>query len=171
MKRAACAIVMLMACVGAARADPSPCSSPQDRQFDFWVGRWRVSPTGHPEKRVADSLIEKLYRGCGVRENWMPLRGGGGGSLSAYVPADHGWRQVWVDDKGAFVEFRGDWNGRAMVLTGRWPQPGHPGQITRMTYTANPDGSVRQFGEVSDDGGRTWSTGFDLTYWRRRGPA
>ena len=33
-----------------------------------------------------------------------------------------------------------------------------------MTYTANEDGSVRQFGEASTDQGQTWQTSFDLTY-------
>jgi hypothetical protein len=161
-----------LACLGlsatAHAADRTGCDGPQSHQFDFWVGRWRVSPTSEPGRQVANSQIEKLYLGCGVRENWAPLKGGGGGSLNAYVPADHGWRQTWVDSDGSFVQFRGGWNGKAMVLTGRWPQPGHPAQLTRMTYTKGADASVRQLGEVSDDGGRTWKPGFDFTY--RRAP-
>ena len=153
----------------AAHAEAPGCASPQSRQFDFWVGRWRVSPSDHPDRQVAESLIEKLYRGCGVRENWMPLKGGAGGSLSAYVRADQGWRQTWVDSDGAFVEFKGGWNGKAMVLTGVWPQPGHPTELTRMTYTRGAHGSVRQLGQVSDDGGRTWGPSFDFTYRRATG--
>ena len=160
----------LLACLcGApAMAQGSGCDSPQSHQFDFWVGRWSVSPNGHPDRHVADSLIEKLYQGCGVRENWMPLKGGPGGSLSAYAAGEHGWRQAWVDSSGAFAEFKGGWNGKSMVLTGLWPQPGHPRQITRMIYTPAADGSIRQFGETSDDGGRTWSAGFDFIYRRAR---
>jgi hypothetical protein len=165
---AAAALAVAAALGAPGLAKGSGCDSPQSHQFDFWVGRWVVSPTGHPGMHVADSLIEKLYQGCGVRENWSPLQGGAGGSLSAYVPADPGWRQTWVDADGAYVEFRGGWNGKAMVLTGRWPQPGHPGQLTRMTYTRGQDGSVRQLGQVSDDVGRSWSPGFDFTYRRGR---
>lgn len=165
----AAALAAAMALAGAAHAAAGGCDSPQSHQFDFWVGRWRVSPTGQPDRHVADSLIEKLYLGCGVRENWAPLKGAPGGSLNAYVPAERGWRQAWVDGQGSFVQFSGGWNGRAMVLTGRWPQPGHPGQLTRMTYTKGADGSVRQLGETSDDGGKTWSPGFDFTYRRAPG--
>jgi hypothetical protein len=147
----------------------SGCNSAQSHQFDFWVGRWSVSPAAHPEVHLADSLIEKVYRGCGVRENWMPLSGAGGGSLNSYVPAEDAWRQTWIDSSGARVDFKGGMEGSAMVLTGVWPQPGHPTQLTRMTYTPAADGSVRQAGETSDDGGKTWRPGFDLIYRRAPG--
>src|SRR2546423_442652 len=60
----------------------SLCAAPENRQFDFWVGEWDVYPKKSPEKMVAQSHIEKLYSGCAIRENWMPLvAGGDGGSL------------------------------------------------------------------------------------------
>ena len=161
---AAWAMLGLLASGGAARANG--CDSVESRQFDFWVGRWQVSPTGQPDRHVADSLIEKLYGGCAIRENWKPRKGDDGGSLSSYVPETREWRQTWVDAAGARVDFRGGWTGRAMVLTGLWPQPGHPAQITRMTYTLQPGGAVRQLGETSDDQGKTWSPGFDFLYRR-----
>jgi hypothetical protein len=162
--------LVLAAPGSAALAQPaSGCDSAQSHQFDFWVGRWSVSPAGHLDRHVADSLIEKLYLGCAVRENWMPLRGDAGGSLSSYVAGEGLWKQTWIDATGARVDFKGGWNGKAMVLTGTWPQPGHPTQLTRMTYSAQPDGSVRQLGESSDDAGRSWQPSFDFIY--RKAPA
>jgi hypothetical protein len=38
-----------------------------------------------------------------------------------------------------------------------------------MTYSAQPDGSVRQLGESSDDAGRSWQPSFDFIY--RKAPA
>jgi hypothetical protein len=38
-----------------------------------------------------------------------------------------------------------------------------------MSYSRNADGSVRQFGEVSPDGGATWTTSFDFTYRKSTG--
>ncbi|MEO8001819.1 MAG: hypothetical protein ABI644_08085 [Arenimonas sp.] len=149
-------------------ATPTPasgCDSPESHQFDFWVGKWEVFPAKQPEKKVADSLIEKLYSGCAVRENWMPLQAGGdGGSLNAYNATEKSWRQSWLDATGNFADFKGGWNGKAMVIEGEWPQPGKPHQITRMTYTPHADGSVEQMGETSDDNGKTWQAGFDLFY-------
>ncbi|CAN5253068.1 hypothetical protein BH11PSE2_BH11PSE2_04380 [soil metagenome] len=143
---------------------PAGCTSAESHQFDFWVGRWTVSPTNAPERHVADSLIEKLYGGCAIRENWMPLGASGGGSLSSYVPRDKTWRQTWVDSSGSTVDFKGGWTGKAMVLTGVWAVPGHDKRMTEMTYAKAADGSVRQSGRTSDDGGKTWQPSFDLTY-------
>jgi len=144
---------------------PAGCASAESRQFDFWVGRWDVYPSGK-DALVAHSLIERLYQGCAIRENWMPLRGGGGGSLNSFVPKEDAWRQTWVDSSGARVEFKGGLHGKEMVLEGFWPgsAPGGKDGITRMTYTPNPDGSVRQHGQVSTDQGRTWAESFDFIY-------
>lgn len=144
---------------------PAPCASTESRQFDFWVGHWDVYSKKAPQKLVAHSLIEKLYSGCAIRENWMPIApGGDGGSLNSYRPENGIWRQTWTDSSGAWVEFTGKWSGTAMVLDGIWPQPGHPKQRTRMTYTALPGGAVEQLGESSDDDGKSWQPSFDLIY-------
>ncbi|HEY0436189.1 MAG TPA: hypothetical protein VGC92_06085 [Phenylobacterium sp.] len=146
-----------------APSQPSPCADSAYRQFDFWVGRWNVSPNGS-DKVVAQSLIERVYGGCGVRENWMPGNHQDGGSLNTYRPAEKAWRQTWIDSGGSRGDFKGGWTGRAMVLTGDWPGPDGKPNLTRMTYTPNGDGSVRQFGEASTDGGKTWKPAFDFIY-------
>lgn len=153
-------------CATAQTSPPAPaCAGPEHGQFDFWVGRWDVYPTGK-DALVAHSLIEKLYAGCAIRETWAPLKGGGGGSLSSYVAAERVWRQTWVDSTGGRVEFAGGWTGEAMVLTGSWPGAVRPGEpaLVRMTYSRDVDGRVRQLGEASTDGGATWSVNFDFTY-------
>ncbi len=96
----------------------------------------------------------------------MPLRGGDGGSLSAYLPDEHAWHQVWVDSSGSWVNFTGGWDGHAMVLEGVWPAPGYPQRKTRMSYRLLADGTVEQSGVTSDDNGKTWQPGFDLIYTR-----
>jgi hypothetical protein len=147
-------------------APPTGCTSAESRQLDFWVGHWSVSPKAAPSRRTATSLIEKLYSGCAIRENWMPLHGGDGGSFSSYLPDKHAWQQLWVDSSGSWVNFTGGWDGHAMVLEGVWPQAGHPQQKTRMSYRMLPDGTVEQSGVTSDDDGKTWQPGFDFIYTR-----
>ncbi len=144
---------------------PPACAGPEYGQFSFWVGRWDVYPTGK-DRLVAHSLIESVYDGCAVRENWMPLKGQPGGSLSGYSSVLKGWRQTWADSSGAWVDFKGGYDGKAMVLTGLWARvmPDGSDGLVRMTYTREAEGAVRQLGEVSSDGGKTWGPSFDLTY-------
>ena len=141
----------------AAPAPAAPCADPAYHQLDFWVGRWDVYPTGK-DKLVAHSLIESVY-GCGIRENWMPLSNQPGGSLSIYVPAEKHWEQFWIDSQGSRAFLTGGWDGKAMVITGKWGGP-----LVRMSYSKNADGSVRQLGEQSTDEGKTWTPSFDFTY-------
>ena len=149
---------------------PSACDGPEHRQFDFWVGEWSVTPTGKTNV-VASSLIEKLYGGCAVRENWMPLKGTPGGSLNNYF--DGRWRQTWVDAANSRVDFVGGLVNGKIVMTGYWQGVLGPGKaaLIRMTYSKNTDGSVRQHGEQSTDQGLTWSTNFDFTYRPKAKPA
>ena len=147
--------------MAAAAAPPSAaaaCAAPEHRQFDFWVGRWDVYPTGK-NQLVAHSLIESLYGGCGIRENWMPLGKPGGGSLNIYLPQEKHWEQFWIDSGGSRAVFVGGWDGKAMVIQGKWAGP-----LVKISYSKNADGSVRQFGEQSTDDGKTWASSFDLTY-------
>jgi hypothetical protein len=162
------AMLVLSATTASAQTGPPPppaCTAPEHREFDFWVGHWDVYPTGK-DKLVAHSLIEKLYDGCTIRENWMPLSNPGGGSLNMYDPGDRRWHQTWQDNGNSRVEFDGGLTGGKMVLLGFWAGVNGPGQdaLIRMTYTPNADGSVRQFGEQSIDHGLTWSPNFDFTY-------
>ena len=141
----------------AAKPATSPCADPEYGRLDFWVGRWDVYPTGK-DKLVAHSLIEKLY-GCAIRENWMPLSNQPGGSLSVFVPGERHWEQFWTDSSGTRAFFTGGWDGKAMVIQGKWGGP-----LVRMSYSKNADGSVRQFGEQSTDEGKSWKPNFDFTY-------
>lgn len=155
------------ACVSAtAHGQAGPkCNTPQHRQFDFWVGTWDVSPTGQSQV-VARSVIENLYDGCVIRENWKPNSGNPGGSLNTYSPDDGKWHQVWMDAANAMVMFDGGMVDGKMVLTGHWKGAQTPGKtdLVRMTYSELDKGAVRQFGEISGDEGRTWKPFFDFTY-------
>jgi hypothetical protein len=148
---------------------PPACTSAEHRQFDFWVGEWEVTPNIKGAVPIANSKIEKLHSGCTIRENWMPFKGTGGGSLNAFDPGDGRWHQHWQDSSGGIVPFQGGMAKDEMVLTGWWRGYNGPGKhlLTRMRYSLQSDGSVRQHGEVSADHGVTWTTGFDFIYRRK----
>ena len=151
-------------------APPSPCTASEVRALDFWVGEWDVY-RGGSETQVAHSRIEKLYADCAIRENWMPLRGAGGGSLSGYDPTTKRWHQTWFGSAPGPVFFEGGPVEGKMVLAGWWPGSGPNGEdgLTRMTYSPEPNGAVRQHGEFSGDHGISWVTTFDFIYRPHKG--
>lgn len=143
-------------------APPPNCSAAEHHQFDFWIGRWEVFDTKTGE-RAGSSVIEGLYGGCVLRENWSEP-GFTGGSLNAYV--DGHWRQAWTDATGAWRDFVGGMEGGRMVLVSTHPSARVSGKTVheRIAWTANPDGSVRQYSDATIDDGATWVTRYDYTY-------
>ncbi|KLI62793.1 hypothetical protein [Aurantiacibacter marinus] len=151
-------------------APPVPaCAAEQYQAFDFWVGEWNVSANGS-DQQVATSVIRKLANGCAIHETWMPLQGGGGTSVSTRDPNSGTWHQLWVGSVPGRVFFEGGPVEGNMVLTGYWGTDNNGvAQLIRMTYTAQEDGTVRQYGEVSTDHGANWSDSFDFIYSRQAG--
>ena len=144
------------------------CRSEAHRAFDFWIGEWDVVATG-TDRQVGESRIERLSGGCAIRETWMPTNGPSGTSLSLLNHRTARWEQLWIGVDGKRVDFAGGLVDANMVLTGYWDSIGGPGKdaLVRMTFTPNPDGTVRQAGEVSQDHGTRWRPFFDYTYRRK----
>ena len=145
-----------------------PCTAPEYRQFDFWVGNWEVKD---PSGQVAGTnRITREYGGCVVMEHWE-ARGPQkqiGSSFNTYSPAAGRWHQTWVDSTGGFLLLDGGMVDKAMVLTGEMPARQGGGTVRhRIAFTPNPNGTVRQLWEASRDGGKTWSVTFDGTYIRK----
>jgi hypothetical protein len=144
---------------------PANCTAPEYRQFDFWIGEWSVFNTDKPDEILGASTVEPVYHGCAIRENWHPFTMLSGGSLNSYDPRDRQWKQVWIDSSGARVEFVGGLEQGRMVLTGLWRSKQGPEKDFLQRMTLYPEGgTVRQIGEDSRDGGKSWSRSFDFTY-------
>jgi hypothetical protein len=148
---------------------PLQCEGLEYAALDFWVGEWDVYPNGQ-DTPVGRSRIEKLYKGCAIRENWMPNSGNDGGSLSGYNPATKRWRQTWIGGAAGQAYFEGGTVDGKLVLTGWWAGSGPNGEagLTRMTYSRQENGAVRQLGEFSADHGLTWGPSFDFIYRPRK---
>jgi hypothetical protein len=144
---------------------PKPCVAPQDRQFDFWLGKWNVTDNTSGKPDGTNDITSEL-KGCVLQEHWIGAgpNGGRGMSFNHYDPARKVWHQTWVDDSGGILYLDGGMKNGSMVLAGA--RTGRAGKrvIDRITYTPRPDGSVRQWWQVSRDGGKTWTTSFDGIY-------
>ena len=161
-------MVMALTCAAGAQnpavSQPKPCFEPEQKQLDFWVGEWDVqSPQG---QHAGNSSIQKILDGCVVLENW---NGGGltGKSLNIYNPVLKKWEQFWVDNSGRATHYVGEVvDGEMHYLAEAGPENG-PG-ANKMTFTRLGPDKVRQLGEISTDGGKTWAVGYDLIYVRKK---
>lgn len=143
------------------------CDSPGHHQFDFWVGEWSVYRAGQSEP-VAASVIEKLYGGCAVRENWRPAKGTPGGSLNSYRPDTAEWRQLWLDAANELHDYRGRWTGTMIDMRGSAVDAQGVARKVRMTFTPVGDGSVTQTGYRWDNRADDWV--LDYMFHYRRDP-
>lgn len=140
---------------------PPACQTPEFAQFDFWLGEWDVvAATG---ARAGSNTITRVHGGCVVLERWTGTGGVTGSSFNIYTPATGKWHQIWVDSSGTLLQLEGELAGGSMVLQGAGLTPKGPMQ-NRITWTPRADGSVRQFWEISSDGGKTWQASFDGVY-------
>jgi hypothetical protein len=131
------------------------------RAFDFWVGEWDVEANGSVG---AHNSIGLIHDGRVVHERYSTDDGRfSGSSLSCFDAATGSWRQCWMDSAGQVLDLAGGWIDGAMVMTGRT----HDGQVQRVRWTPNADGTVRQHWTRSSDAGVTWVDVFDGTYRRR----
>ena len=140
------------------------CSDPAYRQFDFWLGEWEVlKPDG---TLVGTNRIEKEYGGCVLHERYATPRGYSGESLNTYDAARKVWHQTWVDNAGLLLLLEGQLIDGRMVLESA--NQGQDGSAVkhRITWTPNPDGSVRQLWESTDANGQ-WTVAFDGLYQRK----
>ena len=156
------AVLLLVAGTAASAQPPAPnrCAAPEHRQFDFWVGDWRVTtPDG---KHAGDNTIEKILDGCVLHENWRGASGGRGYSYNAYDAVRKVWHQTWVDRNGGVLLLDGAFKDGSMVLEGAQGTT-----LNRITWTPNKDGTVRQLWEASTDQGKSWQVAFDGLYRRK----
>ena len=158
----AIAAALLVPGVSAAQSPPPPtCDTAEHRQFDFWIGDWEVTtPDGKPAGR---NSITREMKGCVLHEHWKGAGGMNGESFNIWDRVKKRWHQTWVNDIGNLLQLEGALQNGSMQLMG----PSGPAErpvMNRITWTPATDGSVRQHWEVSNDGGKTWTTAFDGRY-------
>ncbi len=147
----------------------APCSGPEWKQFDFWLGTWKARWDALPgtPAGTGTNRITKTLGGCVVEENFTtdeaePLVGH---SVSTFSPQRSAWLQTWVDNQGSYLDFVGRWADGRMVLSrsavGRDGKPQHQ----RMTFeNIRPDAFDWRW-ETSPDGA-TWTLRWLIHYGR-----
>jgi hypothetical protein len=141
------------------------CTGEEHRQFDFWIGSWRVE---NPAGAVVGHNTIRRVTDCFLHESYTTPTGYEGQSFNIYDRARGVWHQSWVDIGGLLLQLDGGFEDGKMILEG--PGVGQDGStiLNRITWSVvggNPD-HVRQLWETSADDGKTWSVSFDGQYMR-----
>jgi uncharacterized protein (TIGR02246 family) len=168
------ALVALLLAGPAGAQTSRPCAdAPEYRQLDFWIGEWDVAPApGSTAVTSGRSRIESVANQCAITENYISTAGYAGRSFNTYNQEKRRWEQFYVDNMGALHHYLGQFRDGNMYFEAdgiRTLGPTSPLATVKMTFFNQGPDQLRQLGEQSTDGGKTWTTAYDLIYRRRRG--
>jgi hypothetical protein len=150
----------------AARTEKAACSSPEHRQFDFWVGTWDVR---RPDGTLAGrNQIESILDGCGVYEQYASAKGPyTGRSLNIYDASRQRWHQTWIDNDGLLLQLDGALVDGKMSMRGT-TFSGSSQLMHEIAWEKLPGDSVRQVWRTSADNGQSWKEIFVGIYSRAK---
>lgn len=127
----------------------TPCTSPESRQFDFWVGSWAVTENG---QGAGSSDITLAPGGCAVLEHFRSA--GVGRSISFYEPSTAKWYQTYVDSDDHRLLLGGRFQSGGMDLLS--PPDGGPVH-TRTRWSAEGTNVRQQVDALSTNGGASYA--------------
>jgi len=171
-----CALLLgASAAVGQDAPPPAPCSTPEYRQLDFWVGDWELEFTAADGSLGrATNRITVEHGGCVIAERFVQPGGRPDGSdytgtsSSIYDAQTTSWRQMWVDNGGAVFDLRGGpvvGERHVFELVNIEPR-GPAGATLRMIWEdVTKDGLTWRWQARADDG--SWSDRWVLRYRRK----
>ncbi|PYX91282.1 MAG: hypothetical protein DMG71_20555 [Acidobacteria bacterium] len=173
-----CSLALILLCAVAAQqtgtnsaAPPDPCTAPEQKQFDFWVGAWDLTWPGEKEHEVAHGTnrIKRVLDSCIVEENFdggdaMPLRGI---SVSVFDTRSAKWKQTWVDNEGGYLDFVGDFKDGQMILSRQATRSDGTKVLQRMVWKDIQPNEFDWSWESSKDGGKTWQVLWPIHYKRQ----
>lgn len=151
----------------------SACDTPEDRQFDFWLGDWRVIDA-HSGRLVGFDQVRGRLGGCVIQQSLTmltdlyrkPALGYRMAGMSISRFDGQAWLQMWADDQwGAIVMRGGPHSGDSMVLTSIVPSRGRD---VRLVWRKYPDGALHILQYVAPAGSGKWTQYGDLIYLRNR---
>lgn len=156
--------VLMFSGAGYGEDNPRPCSAPEFRQFDFWVGTWDL--TWDKDKKGTNT-ITRVLGDCVIQEHFnggdsMTLRGM---SVSTYNPRNGKWYQTWVDNDGTYLDFVGGMQGDKMILARTATRDGKEFRQRMVFHDIKPDSLIWDW-QRSKDEGKTWENLWTIHYRR-----
>jgi Protein of unknown function (DUF1579) len=146
-----------------AQAPSSGCTSAESRRLDFWLGNWELTHSGGK----STNRVSKVLGGCVVLEEFrgMPGTNLDGMSVSTFDPATRSWRQTWVDNTGAYLDFNAVTADGNLAFE-RTAQKDGKRIRQRMVFRDVKADSFTWDWQRSDDDGANWKTTWQIAYKR-----
>jgi hypothetical protein len=167
--RALASFLLLAACTAQAQTPPTyGCDSPESKALDFWVGEWELTYAGNDGKPAKSrNRITKVLDGCAILEEFSGAPGTklDGRSYSTFDRATRQWKQTWVDNTAAYLDFVGATDGGDRVFMREVERQGKRVK-QRMIFQDVKKDSLTWRWQRSDDGGTTWVTQWEIGYRR-----
>jgi hypothetical protein len=164
--------VVTMACASAdaqQSAQAPPCSGPEFRQMDFWLGDWDARYSNDPSTPAdGRNVITREYGGCVIQEAFdggPAAQGLIGHSVSTYHAPVQKWRQTWVDNQGGYFALVGGPMGDDFALENTRLSDSAP--YMRMLFEDITPSSFTWRWQQSTDAGATWADQWVIYYSRR----
>jgi hypothetical protein len=153
----------------ASQQPTNACNQPEQKQFDFWVGEWKLTwPGPKGEVQHGSNSIHRVLDGCVIEENFsggeaIHLRGR---SLSLFDGRQGKWKQTWVDNEGGYLDFVGEFSDGRMTLSRE--ATGRDGKklLQRMVFKNIRPDQLDWSWERSEDGGKSWTVVWPIHYDR-----
>jgi hypothetical protein len=179
MRRVISRVVFSVLCLGSwvwgqqnATPPPNRCAAAEQRQLDFWVGEWDTTWPGNKEGEMqhGTNSIKRVLDGCVVEEHFsggtdMHLRGM---SVSIFDTGAGSWKQTWVDNEGAYLDFVGEFKDGQMILAREVTRPDGTRATQRMVFKNIGADEFDWSWEASKDAGKTWQVQWPIHYKRRK---
>lgn len=153
-------ILLAVSAVRAQTAKPAPCTAPEYRQLDFWVGDWDAFDYDNQKEVAARAHVSRILQGCSLLEDYQQIDGLHGQSFSTFDASRNVWHQTWVTNRGSLLVLEGGMEGEKLVLRGA---DNIRKAEVRVTWEADEKG-VRETALSSNDGGKTWKPVFDMVF-------
>jgi len=153
----------------AAHAQPVGCDGPESHQLDFWLGDWELTYTQAGKVDHSRNRVTKTLDGCVVMEVFSGAPGVAleGRSLSMYDRTASKWKQTWVDNNGAYLDFVGGPEAGRFILSRTFERDGKRIH-QRMVFQDVQADTLKWLWQRSGDGGATWATQWEIDYRRVR---
>ncbi len=154
------ALLLLPSQVSAQAHKPSPCTSPEYRQLDFWGGDWDAFDYSDQKTVAARTKVDRILNDCVLFEDYQGVNGTHGESFSIYDSTRKVWHQTWVTTRGQLLVIEGKFQDGKLVMDGT---DHAAGALVHATWEPI-QGGVREIAKTSTDGGKTWKEWFDMVF-------